>query len=152
MKALHLCNDVDEVLCDMNAGVNSGKHQRTLLYFVIFVQVLNFFKTSSEALTKILLKAYETSFIATIGEFIAFEYIFLLSGHVVFFTWSAQIRFHRINKILNAKWKETILNFQRPSKHQDEAFKKLPVLYCKMADVCEILSYCYGIPVELSDC
>lgn len=152
MKALHLINDVDEVLCDMNTGVNHRKYQKTLMSFVIFIQILNIFKTGTEALSTFLLEVYETSFMASIGEFIGFEYIFLLSGQIVFFMLSARIRFQQINKVLNAKWKETIVNFQKPSKHPDEAFKKLPVLYCKMADVCEILSYCYGIPVELSDC
>lgn len=152
MSALNLFNYVDEALCDMNAGVNHKKHQQTMLFFVVFIQVLNFFKTGTEALSSFLLEAYESSLIASVGEYIGFEYIFLLAGQVVFFMWSARIRYRQINKILNAKWKETILNFQKPAKHHDEVFKKLPVLYCKMADVCDILSYCYGIPVKLSDC
>lgn len=152
LSALNLFNYVDEALCDMNAGVNHKRHQRTMLFFVVFVQVLNFFKTVTEALSTFLLKAFESSLSASIGEYIGYEYIFLLSGQVVFFMWSVRIRYQQINRILNAKWRETILNFQKPSNHHDEVFKKLPVLYSKMADVCEILSYCYGIPVKLSDC
>lgn len=152
LKALSLFNDVDEALCDMNAGVNHKKHHRTTLTFVVFIFILNVFKTGTEALSSYLLNAYETTFMASIGEFIGFAYVFLLSGQTVFIMLSVQIRYQKINKILIAKYKETILNFQRPSKHHDKVFQKLPVLYCKMADVCEILSYCYGIPVEVSDC
>lgn len=146
---LDLINEVDHALWESNIMVNHARHKKFVFIFLACVKAANIIGGCLSFYSANLSEVYAMSCFMTLADFFSIESFILLCSQFMFFMWAVRIRYQHINGFLSHKFLRKPSINEKGSKVAIESRKidEFSILFDKLVDITEYLSFCYGVPV-----
>lgn len=148
MQLLNLLHEVDQMLFEFDITINHRKHQKFLIYILIFIKVCNVSGTLMSIITSTVSGAFKVSYISSFADFLGFESFSMLTLQFVLIMWAVFNRYQLANRFLMKIYSQKISEVEIISRVKVETINKISILHDKLVDVTKLLSFCYGVPVS----